>query len=539
MNDKQISKVYLLSVPLENDYKNTLYFTSKDNQETYFKSKIVHTFSDTSETAYFSYIRKDNVIKVNKHIDSLWNSNYVMYQNPAYNNKWFYSFIKDMKYENDGCTSIEIETDVMQTWAFDYTIKTSFVEREHVNDDTIGKHTLPEGLETGPYKCNKKSNGRSFTSNTIVVGSTIDLGDTDSSLFDGPFEGIAGCMSNGVYNGVRYYSFDGATALNSLLTNVAKKSKSDGIVSVFMGCKDFYDVQEIEGKSYSLVKESNTSKTLSWSQLNGAQPIEKPTKIDNYEPVNKKLLTFPYCYLLASNNNGSDVIYKYEKFSSENCDFQFNGCLTPGMNIRLQPLNYDGQDVNNIEGLNVGKLPICSWSNDVYTNWLTQNSVNIGLGLVSGGITMAAGVGMVGSGAGALMGTEAIVSGGMAIANTLGQIYQHSLTPPQSEGNINNGDVAFASGNSCISMYQMSIKEEYSRVIDEYFSMFGYKVNRVKIPNKAHRSRYWYTKTIDVNIDGAIPMNDMQKIKDCYNRGITFWRNASEIQNYSLSNNIV
>jgi hypothetical protein len=69
--------------------------------------------------------------------------------------------------------------------------------------------------------------------------------------------------------------------------------------------------------------------------------------------------------------------------------------------------------------------------------------------------------------------------------------------------------------------------------------MYGYKVNIVKTPNKAHRSRYWYTKTIDVNIDGAIPNMDMQKIKDCYNRGITFWRNDKEIQDYSLSNTIV
>jgi len=84
----------------------------------------------------------------------------------------------------------------------------------------------------------------------------------------------------------------------------------------------------------------------------------------------------------------------------------------------------------------------------------------------------------------------------------------------------------------------MTIKEEYAKIIDDYFSMFGYKINRVKVPNKAHRSRWWYTKTLNVNIDGAIPNKDMQKIKDCYNKGITFWRNPSEIQNYSLSNGI-
>ena len=44
---------------------------------------------------------------------------------------------------------------------------------------------------------------------------------------------------------------------------------------------------------------------------------------------------------------------------------------------------------------------------------------------------------------------------------------------------------------------------------------------------------------IDVNINGDVPQNDMIKIKDCYNKGITFWRNASNIEDYSVSNNIV
>ena len=84
----------------------------------------------------------------------------------------------------------------------------------------------------------------------------------------------------------------------------------------------------------------------------------------------------------------------------------------------------------------------------------------------------------------------------------------------------------------------MSIIHEIARMLDGYFDMFGYKTNLIKTPNKAHRSRYWYTKTIDVNIDGNLPQNDLQIIKDAYNRGITFWRNASEIQDYSLSNDI-
>lgn len=56
-----------------------------------------------------------------------------MYQNENYGKKWFYAFITNMTYENDGMTSITIATDVFQTWQFDINFKESFVEREMIN----------------------------------------------------------------------------------------------------------------------------------------------------------------------------------------------------------------------------------------------------------------------------------------------------------------------------------------------------------------------------------------------------------------------
>ena len=148
MNNPNISKVYLLDVPLENDYKNTLYFTNASSQQSYFQNNIVKSYTD------FSYQRKDNIIRVPEQYDKVYNCNYVMYQNSYYSNKWFYAFITDIKYINDGMTEIKIETDVIQTWLFDYTVKSSFVEREHVSNDTVGLHTVPENVELGEYTSN-------------------------------------------------------------------------------------------------------------------------------------------------------------------------------------------------------------------------------------------------------------------------------------------------------------------------------------------------------------------------------------------------
>lgn len=77
-----------------------------------------------------------------------------MYQNNNYSNKWFYAFITNMQYENNGTTLISITTDVWQTWQFDITWKQSFIEREmiDVQDDIPGANLIPEGLELGEVK---------------------------------------------------------------------------------------------------------------------------------------------------------------------------------------------------------------------------------------------------------------------------------------------------------------------------------------------------------------------------------------------------
>ena len=175
----------------------------------------------------------------------------------------------------------------------------------------------------------------------------------------------------------------------------------------------------------------------------------------------------------------------------------------------------------------------------MYTNWLTQNSVNLTTQTATNLLQIGGGILLLGSGSGALAGGGMIANGLLGITNTMGEKRRASLVPPQVNGNLNCGDVITASSKNNFHFYNMSIKSQIAQTIDGYFDMFGYKVNAVKIPYSNHRERWWYTKTIDINLDGNIPNEDIQKIKDCYNNGITFWKNASEIQNYSLSNNIV
>lgn len=549
-----ITEVRLLSVPLEEDYKHTLYFASKDAQTTYFKSKAVKTLTD------FSYQRKDNYIRVPFHIDTLLGKvNYVMYKNSAYSSKWFYAFITKMEYKGDETTFIYISTDVIQTWAFDITIKPSFVEREHVNDDTIGAHTVPEGLETGEYIVNGNAHTNSMKSGAIILASTVNLSDLDKDKCDM----AGGAVYGGVYSGVYYYYFktekDSSTeylssydAISAVLNRLAKMGQSDAIIGMFIVPSEYVNLassQTVEVASGDLpiklqkLKSPDTFVSKMWNAGgSGDSPIYKPTTINGYTPRNNKLFTFPYCYLNMSNNAGGNAIYHYEKFNSaDTCAFYIYFTPCAGGSLRVVPVGYNGYSINYEEGLTGAKYPICSWLTDMYTNWLTQNSVNLGISYATGALQIVGGMAaMLGTGgAGAVMGGGSIVGGISTIANTMAEKYQRSLVPPQAEGNLNSGDIAFASGNLRFSAYGMTIKAEYAKIIDGYFDMFGYKVNLCKKPNENHRAKYWFTKTIDISIDGAIPNEDMQKIKNCYNSGITFWRNAGDIGDYSVDNSII
>ena len=529
------TNIRILKTPFEIDNRNQLTFSTEEAQNNYFLS-LPYIEEDNC-----TYQRKDNVIRFPRHVDDIINYNYVMYQNEAYTNKWFYAYISKMEYVNDNLTLISIETDVFQTWQFDIIYKKMFVEREHVNNDTVGANIIDENLQLGEFICNKKSRWLDYSESIlsapelcVVMGATSR---PDGTLTDG-------VLINGIYAGLRYYSFNtdntGILALNNLLDSYAQASKIDAIQCMFMLPKylcfgaDRNDHLET-GSNTPTVKYINHTGASSNKDIDFTQ-----NTLDGYIPVNNKLKTYPYNYMLCSNNNGTDVIYRYEDFYTtnnsgvktiENPKFTILSAMTPSGSIRLIPENYKGISLNDEEGINMGKFPVCSWNSDVYTNWLTQNGVNIGLSIGGSLISAVAG--------GATGNPIGVASGILGIANTIGEIYKESKIPPQANGNLNAGDVITAMGKNDFIFYSMSIKAPIAKIIDDYFSAFGYKINDVKIPNITGRRNWNYVKTINCNITGDIPQEDLQKIKEMFDSGVTFWHNTNTFLDYSQNNSII
>ena len=220
-------------------------------------------------------------------------------------------------------------------------------------------------------------------------------------------------------------------------------------------------------------------------------------------------------------------------------------CIECYISIRTVPINYKKLSDSNTSynhfncGVAGAKYPVCGWTNDSFTNWLTEQSVNNTLAMTGGAIGIVGGGIALASGVGAGIGVGMITAGIGSIINTMSSVYQHSFVPPQTKGNTNTGDVAFASGSFEFPYYKMSIREEMAEVIDNYFSMYGYKVNRLATPNIHKRSNWDYIKCIDVNIEGDVPEVDLDKIRSLFNNGCTFWHTTTNYLDYSQTNSIL
>ena len=514
------TELRLIKCPIESDNRNQLTFSNKTAQYNYFNG-LAHLEVDN-----FTYQRKDSIIRYPANIDSILTYNYVMYQNEAYSNKWFYAFITRMEYVNDNMTYITIKTDVFQTWQFDMVWKKSFIEREHVNNDTLGLHTVPENLETGPYKVYAHLSDSYNSELALVTLSTVGPSDLES-------------YSMNIYNniptpGVYCNWNNNTTALRTFINNLNSDGKISALVSFFI-CPTW--LAPTTGTVY--VDQSTTvpSKTMGISRI---------SSLDGYTPKNKKLLCYPYCYIALSNGVGQFKTYKQEKWNLTNNEMKvtMRGVLVPSASIRAIPDNYNGDSSNLDESITIGKYPQLAWSNDLYTNWQTQNGVNLGgvkLNATEYGIarsTLQLGVGGALLASGNIMGANMIGGGIGDIFNAVQQDYQHSLIPNAVEGSINSGDVTTMIGANRLHAYRMGINNEYAKIIDNYFSMYGYKVNTVDIPNITGRVNWNYVKTIGANIEGDIPENDINELKSLFNNGITLWHKASTYLDYSQSNNI-
>lgn len=165
--------LFLLNIKdLDNTYENSFKFASINAQYNFFLKCVEMRFDNCS------YIRKDNYkgIKIPVNIDDIYHINYCMYNN---NGKVFYAFIINKEYISPDTTLIDLEIDVMQTYLFDHTLESSFVDRCHVkrwnSDGTPTTETVKEDLGIGDYTLDKIEHIYKYDDSYLIT-SSVPLG---------------------------------------------------------------------------------------------------------------------------------------------------------------------------------------------------------------------------------------------------------------------------------------------------------------------------------------------------------------------------
>lgn len=558
--------LYLLKVPLEINDINQLNFSSTSAQYNYFNSLPKVTVDD------FTYQRKDGKIRFPMQMDEIITYNYCMYRNTEYSDKWFYAFITNMEYVNDNMTLITIKTDTWQTWQFSLRYKPCLIEREHTNDDTIGSNTLPEGLELGDIVANGETKNFGLLSEQaymVVADVTmIDNQGTNQTLaysYDGtPPSPYANGIPSGCYHILISRGSFLLTGVEHFVNIYNKAGLAEAIQNIYVLPANIVSNSAIHSGLTISTTGAATPDSMSGLSFISSQLVQptvmvtnanyrRPTTLNGYTPRNRKLYTYPFSYINVSNNAGTTIPFRYEDFKGTgayagSANFEVEGTFCPSGSVKAIPkdyknLSYENGDNRYDYALTGAKYPICSWVTDSYTNWLTQNAVNMSVEwrqtLISAGADLVGGAiggGVAGGAIGGIAGGKNLI--GLAREQMLAKT-QANLVPDQAHGNINSGDIVFSKLGSAFTFMPMSIKAEYAKCIDDYLSMFGYATNRVKIPNINGRRNWNYVKTVGCYIEGDIPQDDLAEIKGMFDSGITIWHNPATFADYSQNNDII
>lgn len=553
----------LRDVLLAPDYVNTIYFTSTSHQYAYFASKMKYEFTAQS---YQRHGR--NSIRLAMNEDYLFDCNYMMFQNTSFDNKWFYAFITDVEYVSNNVCEVFYEIDIMQTWFFECSLKPCMIERTHVPvaEDTIGANLTPEPVQLMEYTYSNKQEIEDLNSLWVVI-QIVDYQVSQHHPVD------VGSMYDGVYGGAKLWAHacmttQDLTDIRTFLDDYTQKPEA--VLGMYTVPHWALPNDGIEDDGWVVFGFSGRFQDKIAGQVTGSETF------GSYMPRNKKLYTYPYNFCQIVTPDGETMTMRYEYAKNLTCMVQIACNVTTPIECVIHPTEYKGIErggqlvpypIVNEDKLVISNFPLCSWSNDYYSTWISQHAVPL---LASTAMTMAGTIY-----AGMPNYTYALNEKGVekqkklkrkildptkradqqyfdeidlnertgadlalgALPNAaacLQSMYNASIHADILRGNKDTGNVNVAQGYNRIWSHRTHIPEEQARMIDNYFDKYGYAIGEIKTPVQSVRPIFTYLKTNGCVIAGRCPASVIADLQQIYDRGITFWVNGDQVGDYSL-----
>lgn len=542
-----ITTVQLMNnVPLFPDNTNQIYFDNATHQNQYFTSRVYKTSNN------LTYQRDYQVYALQAEYDNTITScNYLRYRNNNYGNKWFYAFITSIRYVNPNTVYIDFILDAYQTFMFDITWKDCFIERSHVRDDTLGAHTLDEGIHVG-NRYSKEVNvswpGTDVFAGNVNVVPIIFLaaayvfpssGDPTELIITSNVQGTPTTLA------VWFPNFDviGTAPLfqmQQFLKLLQNSSKSNAIVAsvaipehIARGTWNM--MKGIEGAITEVQADPKAIESGAYLQISIQQFVDSVnatltlTPLMSYTPRNKKLYCYPFTYFVLSSNQGENVTIKTEWLPEtqppvgdpdRELKLSLSANISPDSSYFCKVTN--ANSTSRTLTCTMAQLPQVATASSTYANWLAGHMASITSGILANGLQIFGGTAATVSGAGASAGIGGITSGVNGIIGTIGNLIDAEKMPASlnsSGGSTGNAAI----NNRRFSLYQQVLNPDMYASIDQFFDMYGYKVNMNGTPDFYCRAYWQYFKIPIVNITGNVPAEYMNQIKSTFQNGVTLW----------------
>ena len=568
-------EIYLCDdIPLNNRYENTIYFQYEQDQIDYFRTKIYRQFTNQM---YSRHTR--NSLRLKMPMDKIKQCNYLFFRNyskgltppldDTFENKWYYCFITDYEYVNNEVTEIFYEIDVIQTFMFDFTFGQNFVVRETPETDVIYANHELESMSLG--------DGFVVNSGTRVTSAS----GTDSNLYDMNFWRIGVLVSeeksgnnwvqptpvviNNILTPCGFHTFtesaSDVAALKTFLQDYIDAGKADAILNIYMFPNDLY----VENSGVFSVAEQ----TMTF-QAN-------ETTIDGYTPKNNKVFSDQFNFLIVSNNSGSTIKLSFSDWYTGHIgEMTMKGSFLTEPSCLLYPRNYRRKTNDYESGIVLDNFPEVAFLSDVYKAWWAQHKSSIFMSAfkgelsdISSSVETAENAAATAAGAtvnaqtyattnsanrhasqSAVMsslhggGNGGVLAGAFKPSNvenlvldTWAQAKDLQVIPPQVHGQVKLNSLNAGMNRTGFYFYQVCVKHDIAKRIDDFFTMFGYATNQLKDVNLKQRPHFTYIRLSTFNLlHNRIPNAYFDQIASIYNNGIRFWVNPAEVGDFTVDN---
>lgn len=529
-------------VPLDSRSKYTYRPSSKNAQFEAFNAYSVYTLNAQS------YIRhSNNTIRVALAPDLLLTCNYMMFRNTSFGSKIFYAFITDVEYVNNETSLITYSIDNIQTYFFDVSFNASYIEREHSITDNIGDSITPEPVITSGQEVISKyqslADGLTAGVFTVIVTShsLINPVVTDYIFQTATQGNFSGACLAGAYNVCNVVPSSLQDFYN-VVNNYIRVAGENGILAIYLIPRLAYTGDEWDADHPWLAPNVgiNAIPTVY------TQTVPKPAVTDTlggYLPKNNKMYTYPFCFFRLNNSLGTSKDYRYEFFTTDNAVFRLSSSgVTADQAVYCTPNNYRGFLLDWDNSLIYDTYPATSFITSEYNDYIGNNSNRLLAGQLARIVSAVSTFTTASANpTGAITSLTGNVMSGMSEYATLKDLQAQTSTI----GGAASGYFNLLFAQNFFIGYRVTVNATVAKQYDDFFTMYGYTVNALKVPQFAQSQRrksynYCKTKNACIRSLGAntlgIPDNALKDIQSALDGGLCLWETLANVGNFSVDN---